>query len=222
MPTWAPSSGGGNPRVTLAFNFETAARYGTNISGSGAVSFGDFGTQLTTGATGGSEVAIYVNAVSSATTYALFDHNPTAVFAQDTIGNTGTGDVFRAWGVSLQNDGGQRRTATEEGIWFQLDSTSGTPALYACNANGSANTNTDISSGVTLTIPHVYTIVMTSGTDIKFYVDGTLKATHTTNLPAGAMPLTSRTMGIAIDNPSGTTTVRTDKWSHMSLSFDAN
>lgn len=54
--------------------------------------------------------------------------------------------------------------------------------LYAHNSNGTA-TSTDISSGLTFTNYNIYEIVFTPGTDIKYYVNGTLKATHTTNLP---------------------------------------
>lgn len=44
-------------------------------------------------------------------------------------------------------------------------------------------TNTDISSGLTLTNWNHYKFVFTQGVDTKFYVNGILKATHTTNLP---------------------------------------
>lgn len=71
----------------------------------------------------------------------------------------------------------------------QTDTTSGEvrfilngSTLYAQNANGTA-TSTDISSGLTFTNWNTYDIVFTPGTDIKYYVNGTLKATHTTNLP---------------------------------------
>lgn len=59
-----------------------------------------------------------------------------------------------------------------------------TSTLYAVTATGAANTNTDISSGITTSSWHTYEIFFTPGTDCKFYVDGVLKATHTTNLPA--------------------------------------
>ena len=59
-----------------------------------------------------------------------------------------------------------------------------TSTLYAVTATGAANTNTDISSGITTSSWHTYEMVFTPGTDCKFYVDGVLKATHTTNLPA--------------------------------------
>ncbi len=54
--------------------------------------------------------------------------------------------------------------------------------LYAVTANGSANTNTQI-TGVTVTSPHTYQIIFNPGVNAKFYVDGVLRATHTTNLP---------------------------------------
>ncbi len=55
--------------------------------------------------------------------------------------------------------------------------------LYAQNANGTTATSTNISSGLTLTNWNTFEIVFTPTVDIKFYVNGTLKATHTTNLP---------------------------------------
>lgn len=54
--------------------------------------------------------------------------------------------------------------------------------LYAQNANGTA-TSTNIGSGITLTDWNTYEIVFTPGVDIKFYINGVLKATHTTNIP---------------------------------------
>lgn len=56
-------------------------------------------------------------------------------------------------------------------------------SLYAQNANGTTATSTDISSGLTLTNWNTYEIIFTPGTSALFYVNGTLKATHTTNLP---------------------------------------
>lgn len=59
--------------------------------------------------------------------------------------------------------------------------------LYAQNANGTA-TSTDISSGITGTNWNTYEIIFTPGVDAKFYVNGSLKATHTTNLPTTGTP----------------------------------
>lgn len=58
--------------------------------------------------------------------------------------------------------------------------------LYASVADGTTQNKTDISSGLTLTNENLYEIVYTGGTDAKFYVNGTLKATLNTNLPDDA------------------------------------
>jgi len=54
--------------------------------------------------------------------------------------------------------------------------------LYASNGSGSAQTRTDITSGVTLTDINCLRLSGTASS-ILFYVNGTLKATHSTNLP---------------------------------------
>lgn len=64
---------------------------------------------------------------------------------------------------------------------FILDGT----VLYASNASGTTQTLTDVSSGITLTRPNYFRCVVTPSTNIKFYINATLVATHTTNLPAG-------------------------------------
>jgi len=57
--------------------------------------------------------------------------------------------------------------------------------LYATTADGSTETTVDISAGVNLAAENTYVALLDSGTNCKFYVNGTLKATITTNLPTG-------------------------------------
>lgn len=76
---------------------------------------------------------------------------------------------------------------TETGTAINIRFVNHGGTLYAVNANGSSVTATDISSGITLTDYNVYEIVFNPGTDVKFYINGTLKATHTTNLPTGSI-----------------------------------
>jgi hypothetical protein len=64
---------------------------------------------------------------------------------------------------------------------FAIDGTT----LYASSLNNVDVTNTDISSGITVTNWNLYKIVFDQGTDVKLYVNGTLKATLTTTLPGG-------------------------------------
>jgi len=56
--------------------------------------------------------------------------------------------------------------------------------LYAVHSNGSTETTTQI-TGITLDAKNLYRAVMDSGNNIKFYVNGVLKATHSSNLPSG-------------------------------------
>ncbi len=74
-------------------------------------------------------------------------------------------------------------TASEH-IGFIIDDTT----LYSsnCDQAGGTQTKTDITSGITLTNWNTYRFVFDTGTDIKFYVNDVLEATHTTNLPSGA------------------------------------
>ena len=92
-----------------------------------------------------------------------------------------------AVGVCGTNTIDDAYTASSEGIRFVLDDASGVEKLWAVNANGSSNTPTDITSFWTTGEFNTLTAVFNPGVDIKFYVRGVLAATHTTNLPTGAI-----------------------------------
>lgn len=64
--------------------------------------------------------------------------------------------------------------------------------VFAVTNDGATNTHT-ILSGVTpgLANPHILEIVMNPGVDVKFYVDGVLKATHTASLPSGGYSISA-------------------------------
>lgn len=69
--------------------------------------------------------------------------------------------------------------------------------------NGSARTSTTI-TGVTLSAMNKYTIVKNGVTSVLLYVDGVLKATHTTNIPTSTALVikgTSVTTSIELLNP---------------------
>jgi len=61
---------------------------------------------------------------------------------------------------------------------FELNGTT----LYATTATGAAKTQTDVSGGITLTNYNAYKIVRV-GSSVTFYINNTLVATNTTNLP---------------------------------------
>jgi len=74
------------------------------------------------------------------------------------------------------------QTSIGEGIRFVNNA--GT--LYASHSNGTTNVNTNINSGITDTDWNIFEWVYSPGVDIKFYINGTLVATHTTSLPSSA------------------------------------
>ena len=77
--------------------------------------------------------------------------------------------------------GNGQPVTTEHYFGFKVVGTT----VYAVNCNGSAETATDITTQVTLNtlIAQTFTVIFTPAVDCKFYVNGTLVATHTTNLP---------------------------------------
>ena len=68
--------------------------------------------------------------------------------------------------------------------------------LYASNANGSNQTKTDITSGITIGANNIYRVEWDASTNAKFFVNDVLKATHTTNRPT----TNSIKMQIGFDN----------------------
>jgi len=77
------------------------------------------------------------------------------------------------------------QTAVGNSIRFAINGNS----VYAVNGDSVGNTNTDLTSVVTETLWNVYEIVFNPGVDARFYVNGILRATHTTNLPTGDVSL---------------------------------
>lgn len=119
-------------------------------------------------------------------------------------GNTGsTGpDAAGAWTVGH--------------IGFILDQAT----LYASNAGGGTQTRTDITGTLDMTKNHLLRATVVSGASVKFYVDGVLVATHTTNIPSGGFASESPvTMGIT--NDSGVATARSLGFSGGTVSWNA-
>jgi hypothetical protein len=114
----------------------------------------------------------------------MFDGNPEVNF-YITTDNRGSENGRCIMALVVAYADSLDETTNNKGWWFTHDVTSGTGKLFTSNADGSTNTNTDVSSGLTLNTGHHYYMVGTDGTDVKFYVDQTLEATHTTNLPTG-------------------------------------
>lgn len=83
-------------------------------------------------------------------------------------------------------------------FYFYYDSAG---ANWQCS-NVNAGTATTTDSAVAADTNWVLLEINTTATDIKFYIDGTIAATHTTNLPTALMPLSARqtSLGAAVRN----------------------
>lgn len=87
-------------------------------------------------------------------------------------------DAF--WGFFRTGSGvSDDATSTISHIGFYLQDAT----LYVSNANDTTQTRTDVTAQVTILNPTYYKFVYDVGTNIKFYADDVLIATHATNLP---------------------------------------
>ena len=197
--TWqTPAAGGSSTlrgrHVLTEFSDNTSAHGGmatSSTTGSSTVTYvSSTGINLTTGTSDPSGARIYVRAGSTTTRLkGMFDLNPTFNTAISFDTNGLTSKFFIGLGGTFSTgfaDSGARIGLNINGATY-----------YAYSTDGTGTTQTDISSTVTastgwsnasLNDMHTFTFDMTSGTDIKFYWDGTLVATHTTNLPSGDVP----------------------------------
>ena len=100
--------------------------------------------------------------------------------ANNSIGNEDIGFGLSSDGVCF----GIFDRDTADDACFTVDGGS-SGKLYAHTANaGVGHTNTEI-TGITLENMNTYRIEFDPGVDVKFYINGTLEATNTTNLPDG-------------------------------------
>lgn len=78
---------------------------------------------------------------------------------------------------------------TRKNAGFYVDVVSGTNTAYTTNSSGTTQTSTNVTATMGLdssSVFYVYRTEVQAGVDIKFYRNGTLLATHTTNMPSGA------------------------------------
>lgn len=202
------ASGGGSSTVKVRFdsNLNFDPTYSTNngmvwvvTSGSGASSSwqnstGSFraisGSSATTTTAGFFEytTAIYRD-IYTQNPRPFWEHNPIYNFVY-AYANGGGSTSTRTGDFELTTGGNQTYSATASrlGIKGTRDGDVTTETVEVFNHNGTSSTATDIRiytnyETYSLSYQEFLTVVVTSGTDIKYYVNGTLRATHTTNLP---------------------------------------
>lgn len=102
----------------------------------------------------------------------------------------------------ISGNAGTAINYTAKHIGFYADMISGgTCTVYASNGNGTTQTKTAIDTITPATSTNYVLKFLHDGTSIKFYADGELVATHTTNLPTG---IPSRLWGWGGDKTVGT------------------
>jgi len=186
----------------------------TTLSGTGAVSVVSGGYNCDTGVTDGSRAIITSLNVGNQTNAndEIFDLNP--VFSAIIRPTTLTGDTifYATFGSNV------KPTAGTESFGFRISVVSGTATLQAVYDDGTTLTSDNITFTVVSGNLIRLSAVMVSGSFIKFYVDGVLKSTGTTNLPSGNVD--NKYLGFGVDNEAGDTTDRDISCGQMSLQYD--
>jgi hypothetical protein len=99
---------------------------------------------------------------------------------------SGTGDISMGFCTGNSEIDEVYNSTARSFVGFALRGSTGVLYANATDANGTPGvTNTDISSGLTLTVWNHYRIEVDLGAEVaRYYVNGTLKATHSgTNVP---------------------------------------
>lgn len=178
--SWAAAGGSSIPTLDFSTIFETSGRFTNGVGGSGSITYGSNGVLL--------------NTSSGTTSYCDWNLNTTGLNNVDmSLGNPqfsaalgvltapSAGDSY--WGIGLLTVAGTGITYTGDQMGFKALYTASTLTLSATNANGTTETATDITSGITITNEIFWHAIKSGTTNVKFYLDRVLKATHTTNLP---------------------------------------
>jgi len=213
-PTFQTPSGG-TPRFTLTYDMSAVARFISSLTGTGALTLTTTvpgGLMNATGATDGSKASFYS---SSSPAEAIYADSPElqayAVMSSD------TSTAFVSWVLIDGNNTPPDSSGVMTGrhIGYILDTT----VLYASNADDVAQTRTDVSSGITMTQDNIFRAVQSGSANIKFYINKTLVATHTTNIKSTGS--TNTLIYCGINNDTGTTTNRNQIVSNFNILFDA-
>jgi len=159
--------------------FETSGRFAQTSGNGGSNTFGTQGVLMDTSATQAGYATLYA------------DSNPSPVIITDNsqfctqvrlIEGTDH-EIYVGCGKAITSNG-TANTTNVDVYGFEFNRASSSTTSYAHNATGVAETTTDMSV-TTFGGNDRYYAKLTASTNIVFYVEGTLKATHTTNLPNG-------------------------------------
>lgn len=213
--TWASTAAaGGTPRrnLNVLMDLNHISASGTNPTNTTALN----GVQCSTTTSDTASLAKYRS--STVGNWDFYDKNPEFNINTEYSSGSDTGDGIMFFGDSGGNQN-PTATLTTKSMFIFVDVVSGTPTISAVNANGTTNTNTTISS-ITLTEGNLWRVVKNSTTNIKYYCNYTLKATHTTNLPSGDQNSADFFIH-GTRNDAGDTTTRTCIFGYLDILLDS-
>ncbi len=173
------AGGGGSPRRVLSSIFETSGRFGLISASGGTNTFGISGVAVATSATAGGSAGVTFHSSMTYQHKADNSLNPAIYFelAEATVGTDY--QAYMGFGQPSTAGGVHAFTNNHTGIKI-IRVASGTKVVSATNANGTTETATTITWDPADNNGRWY--IKKSTADAKFYLDGALLATHTTNL----------------------------------------
>jgi hypothetical protein len=153
----------------------TSGAFSETLVGGGTTTYNNSGITITTSATASSSVNVRHLSDSG---HFLFSGN--RMFVSTFRFSVSGSDYHSFYGLGLVTVAGSGITYTPRHFGFKgTRAASGTALGLATNADGTTEKATDI-SGINYT---QISAVKTGTTNIRYYKDGALQATHTTNLP---------------------------------------
>lgn len=179
------AAGGSTPQYFIISSaFETVGRFTNNGSaGTGSTTFGANGAVVSSGATSGSFVQYSLTGIGSGNRKPLSSTDEilwSTVIIPNSLPTTGSSFIGMSRGMTVNGTGHTYNSVNQFG--FKIVTSGSTSTLSATCSNGSSETAT--SFGTISAFEHYYLHIHWTPTEIKYYVNGSLIATHTTNLPS--------------------------------------
>jgi hypothetical protein len=189
--TWtAPAGGGGAQNYPWYSWFEHFSNWTTAdgtwqkyLGGTGSVTSNQPGVQLVAGTTVNDGAGLFWNGLNT-NDFRILDSTYTAVtvfeWECDLTANTQVGGGKLMFGGNGSVDS-INPTAVTKSLGFRWEAA--TSKWFSYCADGTTLNETNLTLVEPYTDQSNYTIRYTPGTNMKFYINGVLKATHTTNMP---------------------------------------
>ena len=158
----------------------------------------------TVGASATTRACAYVEFYDSFTNLKGFSAN---VFYRSVNDARLTQKHFLGIGSAISSNASADINQTANHIGFLIENTDGLFQVYATNANGTTQTKTQIKTdenALSNTDYYRSYRFINDGSNIYFYIDGTLLATHTTNIPTAGYPTVFVGAGVQAEKTEGT------------------